>query len=218
MIFGILYEVKKILIYYVLLIIFWIGAWLFYEWTNIASFTSTQEFLFWTVAKLCVWIVPIFLIIKFYFKQPIISYLSLSYSGRAIRTGIIYGLIFIGLSFFIDIFARGFALPLITAGFINAIIIAPLFEEVVFRGFVLGTLQKSKVSFWFANFVAALMFLGIHVPGWYFMGSLTSVSVITIFSILVIGLIAGYAKERSGSTWASVFFHFINNLYSAFIK
>lgn len=209
---------KKILIYYVSLILLWIGAWLFYSWTNIEFLTSTQEFLFWTVAKLIIWILPIFIIIKFYIKKPIISYLALSYSSRGIQIGIVFGLIFIGLSFFIDIFARGFALPLITAGFINAILISPLFEEVVFRGFVLGSLQKTKISFWLANGIAALMFLGIHLPGWYFMGSLTSISVITLISIVLIGLIAGYAKEKSGSTWASIFFHFINNLYSAFIK
>jgi membrane protease YdiL (CAAX protease family) len=35
-------------------------------------------------------------------------------------------------------------------------------------------------------------------------------------SIVVIGLVAGYAKRLGRSTWAAITVHFVSNLYSAF--
>jgi membrane protease YdiL (CAAX protease family) len=99
---------------------------------------------------------------------------------------------------------------------LNVLVIAPLFEEVVFRGFVLRALEESGTRFWPSNVLAAVMFLGLHVPGWHFMGVLKPSQAITALGIVVIGMLAGYARHRSGSTWASVFVHFVNNLYSVF--
>jgi membrane protease YdiL (CAAX protease family) len=96
--------------------------------------------------------------------------------------------------------------------------IAPLVEELMFRGFALRVLTDARRPFWLANTAAAAMFLGLHLPGWYFAGGLGASRVVSAVSIVLIGLVAGLAKRRAGSTWASVAFHFVNNLYAAFVK
>jgi membrane protease YdiL (CAAX protease family) len=211
-------RMKRLLAYYTFLILVWVSAWLLYERINLETQSSFIKFVYWTIAKLIIWILPIVVIIKFWIKQSLVEYLALRDWKKGVKAGVVIGLIFIGLSFILDLFMRSFALPEITIGFFSAVFLSPVLEEIVFRGYVLGSLEKSGYGFWYSNFIAALTFLGIHLPGWYFMRSSNLTQPIIIFSIFLIGMIAGYAKKRSGSTWGSIFFHFVNNLYSFFIK
>lgn len=209
---------KRVLAYYTFVILVWICAWLLYEQIHLETQSSLIKFVYWTIAKLIIWILPIVVIIKFWLKQSLIAYLALREWKKGVKIGVIIGLVFIVLSFIVDFFMRSFVLPGITIGFFSAVLLSPVLEEIVFRGYILGALEKSGYGFWLSNFVAAFTFLGIHLPGWYFMKSSNLTNPILICSIFVIGLIAGYAKRRSGSTWASIVFHFVNNLYSFFLK
>jgi uncharacterized protein len=209
---------KRFLTYYIFVIPAWVSAWLLYEQINLESQSSLIKFVYWTIAKLIIWILPIVVIVRFWIRRPLVEYLSLHEWKKGAKSGAVIGLVFIGLSFILDFFMRRFGLPQITIGFFSAVFLAPVLEETVYRGYVLGSLEKSGYGFWLSNFVAALAFLGIHLPGWYFMGSSNITQPIVILSIILIGMIAGYAKRKSGSTWASIVVHFINNLYSSFIK
>jgi membrane protease YdiL (CAAX protease family) len=211
-------RMKRVLAYYTLLILAWISAWLLYKQVNLEAQSSFIQFVYWTIAKLIIWILPIVVIIKFWLKQSLVEYLALREWKKGMKTGVIIGLVFIVLSLIVDWFTRSFVLPEITIGFFSAVFLSPVLEEIVFRGYILGSLEKSGYGFWLSNFVAALTFLGIHLPGWYFKGALNLTRPLLIFSIFIIGLIAGFAKRRSGSIWASIVFHFINNLYSFFLK
>jgi membrane protease YdiL (CAAX protease family) len=126
--------------------------------------------------------------------------------------------LFVALSLLKDVFTRPFGVPAAEPGLLNALLIAPLFEEILFRGFFLGALQSSGVGFWTANVIVALMFLGIHLPGWYFMASPSLTQGAAILGILLVGLGAGFARARSGSLSGSIAFHVVNNLYSAFLR
>jgi membrane protease YdiL (CAAX protease family) len=77
--------------------------------------------------------------------------------------------------------------------------------------------QDSHVTFWPANIIATLMFLGLHLPGWYFVGRLKPAQAILALGICLVGLVAGYARRKAESTWAGVAVHFVNNLYSSFV-
>ena len=88
----------------------------------------------------------------------------------------------------------------------------------MFRGFALKALEDSGYRFWPANTIAAILFLGLHLPCWHFMGTLGPSRVVLGLSVVIVGIVAGYAKCRSNSTWASVTVHFLNNLYSAFAR
>jgi uncharacterized protein len=204
--------------YYTLLIVGWIGAWLLYETAALGALSPYQVFAYWTTAKVIVWITPIVLIVRVIWRRPILEYLGLVRGRRGVRVGLVVGAIFVALAASLDAFTRSYAWPSMGPGLVNALAIAPLFEEVMFRGFALRALQERGCRFWTANVIAALMFLGLHLPGWYFMGGLGPSQALVGVSVVLIGLVAGYAARRAQSTWAAVVVHGLNNLYAAFLR
>jgi membrane protease YdiL (CAAX protease family) len=204
--------------YFAWLIPAWIGAWLLYEGTGVKDLSSAAKLGYWTVAKLIIWIAPLLIIVRLSLRRPIGEYLGLVRVGSGVRIGLVVGAGFVLLSACVDIFARGYRWPAPSLGLLSVLTVAPLFEELMFRGFALRALQESGYRFWPANLTASFMFLGLHLPGWYFMNALGAAQIVVACSIVLIGLVAGYSKRRADSTWASVIFHFINNLYSAFLR
>lgn len=78
-------------------------------------------------------------------------------------------------------------------------------EELLFRGFVLGTL-KNKYKSAIAVGVTALIFAAYHM------------SLIKLFTIGVIGLVLSYVCYKTGSIAASMSVHLLNNLLSVLIS
>ncbi|MCM1301329.1 MAG: CPBP family intramembrane metalloprotease [Alistipes senegalensis] len=75
---------------------------------------------------------------------------------------------------------------------------APLFEEVVCRGVVLGSL-RAKYGVWVAWIGSSLFFAVLHVVP------------VMVVNALLIGLILGWLCLATGSLWASMLLHAINN-------
>lgn len=88
------------------------------------------------------------------------------------------------------------------AGMITAIIfiviIAPIFEEIFFRGFVYRVLKKTW-SLWFGSIVSAALFALFHFEFQSFI------------PIFILGILLNYNYERTGSLWTSIAFHMLNN-------
>lgn len=82
---------------------------------------------------------------------------------------------------------------------LGSVIIAPFCEEIFFRGFLLPGLLHELSPVW-AVVISALLFAIAHVdPG-------------SFVPLFVIGLCLGFLRLRSGSTWASISLHVLNNL------
>lgn len=209
--------VESTCLHYLLLLAAWVGAWLAYGAFGMAARASAVQFLYWTAAKLLIWILPVLLIVRHRQQQPITAYLWLQDLGSGIRVGLPLGAGLVGVSLLADAVTKHFGWPSPGYALVNVLLIAPLFEEIVFRGFFLRELEESQVRFWPANILAALMFLGLHLPGWYFVGLLKPGQAGVALGICLVGLVAGYARRRARSTWAGVAVHFINNLYSSFM-
>ena len=77
-------------------------------------------------------------------------------------------------------------------------------EELLFRGFVMGTL-KNKCTGVIAVLVTTLLFAAYHM------------SLIKMFTIGIIGFGLTYAAYKSGSIVTSMCMHFLNNLLSVLI-
>lgn len=77
-------------------------------------------------------------------------------------------------------------------------------EELLFRGFVMGTL-KNKCTGMIAVLVTTLLFAAYHM------------SLIKMFTIGIIGFGLTYAAYKSGSIVTSMCMHFLNNLLSVLI-
>lgn len=95
--------------------------------------------------------------------------------------------------------------PLTTYGvLLGSILIAPFCEELFFRGFVLPGLLKEMSPLW-AVFISAALFAIAHVdPG-------------SFLPLFAIGLALGFLRLRSGSTWAGICLHMLNNTLAALL-
>ena len=81
-------------------------------------------------------------------------------------------------------------------------IVAPMSEEFLVRGFLYRGWSASFLRPVGAIVLSSLVWTAMHLQyDWFFFGE--------IFSI---GLLLGYLRARSGSTWLTVFMHGINNL------
>ncbi len=98
-----------------------------------------------------------------------------------------------------DIFGRGLA------GFLIAIfvtvIVAPLVEEIFFRGFIYAAL-RDKIGVVWAALVSSFIFAVFHGSLW------------TVVPIMLLGFVLVYLYERGGSIGPPVIFHSLNNLVS----
>lgn len=86
----------------------------------------------------------------------------------------------------------------------SVVVVTPITEEVVFRGFVYATLRRTLGPL-AAIALSAAAFAAMHA---YAFG---------LLPLFVIGFLLAYLYERTGSLWASVTAHAVNNLYALLI-
>ena len=81
-------------------------------------------------------------------------------------------------------------------------IAAPMSEEIFARGFLYRGWSESKLGVAGAIFLSSLAWTSLHLQyDWFFFGE-----------VFCIGLLLGYLRYRSGSTWLTIVVHGINNL------
>jgi len=86
------------------------------------------------------------------------------------------------------------------------VIAAPIFEELVFRGFIFKGLKNSPLGITGTIVITSILFTLIHA-GQYD---------ITVLAILFpLAVILGLARLRSGGIYLPIYLHFVNNLYSS---
>lgn len=176
--------------------------------------TSAGSFLWWTIAKMLMWILPAMRLLRRSGRTLKETFNVENWKGVLAWGGGI-GLV-IALTGLIPAYLNGkpllpttWSIPLFSILFI-----APTFEEFLARGALLGNLQEG-LSFWMANVISSLMFVGMHMPGWYFMGTLAGNMTRPVggaFSIFLLGLGFGYAVHRGRSVMGGMLAHFLNNL------
>lgn len=107
--------------------------------------------------------------------------------------------------------ALGFEKDVAGAGlvlaFISLVVLPPLVEELVFRGFFYGTLRSNNISFLWSTIVTSTIFGALHLFG-AADGQLLWIAFIDTF---VLSLVLCYVREKSGSIWSSVVIHALKN-------
>lgn len=103
-------------------------------------------------------------------------------------------------------------------------LVSPVFEELVFRGLLVGELinwarDSSKTAlelrarFWGSLLFSALVFTAMHWPGWLVHfgppGAFERTG-----SIFVTGLVLAFVFSHTRSVWACIFLHWVNNQLS----
>jgi uncharacterized protein len=209
--------VQLVLIFVFFLYIAWIGAWLLEQILeqHLDSMTTSQgQFMYWLVMKLLIWVLPAVVLIR-YSGRTLTEVFGIKRVRSLLLWGCGVGLLLGGITILIKVLGhQPFFSSYTPWSVLGAVIVAPIVEEITFRGAVLGSLTQ-QYRFVYANIVTALLFLGIHLPGWYFQGNLVSNLSNPIggaVSIFLLGLVFGYVSYRSKSLSGSILTHILNNV------
>ena len=161
----------------------------------------------------------ILLIIRVRRRFSIADYLGLKSTGiRIILLGLAITLAYIGASVAVnlsldrtietDILAEAYTATASPVLFWLAIIVfGPVFEEVMFRGFMFEGFRLSKVGVIGAVILTSLVWAGFHLQYGLF----------EIVSLFIFGLILGVAKYKTKSLWVPVSMHAFNNLLAVLL-
>lgn len=202
------------------LYVMWIGAWLLEQTLaqNVDYVATDQgQFMYWVAMKILLWVIPSIILIR-YSGRRFVDVMGKQRLRSMILwgggVGLALGAITIGIKTLENqpVFSFGTTLSLL-----SAVLVAPIVEEITFRGAVLGSLTQ-RYRFCFANLLTAFFFLGVHIPGWYFQGTLMTTMSSPLngaLSIFILGLFFGYVAHRSKSVSGSIITHILNNAFNA---
>ncbi|HVX48199.1 MAG TPA: CPBP family intramembrane glutamic endopeptidase [Candidatus Saccharimonadales bacterium] len=97
------------------------------------------------------------------------------------------------------------ALPLAMA-FVSLVILPPLTEEIMVRGFLYSSLKKG-MKIIPAAILTSLIFAAAHLPE----GGAAGPLYIAALDTFILSLVLTYLREKTGSLWASITLHAIKN-------
>jgi membrane protease YdiL (CAAX protease family) len=87
---------------------------------------------------------------------------------------------------------------------IAVVIFGPVFEEIFFRGFLFVGFQQSRLGSVGTIFLTAFIWALLHIQ----------YSIYGIVTIVIIGIILGIVRLKTGSLWSPLIVHVLNNLVS----
>lgn len=89
--------------------------------------------------------------------------------------------------------------------FLSLVIIPPIVEEMIFRGFLFGGL-RTKLSLTWATVITSVLFAAPHL-----LGSDSGLLWIAAVDTFVLSLVLCYVREKSGALWACIGIHAVKN-------
>lgn len=89
--------------------------------------------------------------------------------------------------------------------FISLVVLPPIVEELLFRGFLFGGLRKKLTLVW-VTLITSALFAAPHL-----LGSSTGFLWIAAVDTFVLSLVLCYVRERTGALWACIGIHAVKN-------
>lgn len=100
---------------------------------------------------------------------------------------------------FMELFAKLFESDFgIWGGILRVVVLAPIVEELIFRGVIFSGFQRIYPAFW-AILFSALLFSLFHLNPW------------QLGPTFLLGLLLGFVRLRTGSLLAAIFTHALHN-------
>lgn len=164
------------------------------------------------VVKIIVWVVPVFLVIKYYLEEDILEYLNFN---KEILNGVFYGVVVSFLIFVVN------AVNQLTSGtfnfntnislddIVNTVFAAAIIEEILFRGFFIKEIEK-RLGFWESNIIVSILFLMIHYPIWIYFG--ISITIFGQIFVFMLSIALGFINKATGTIYSSIVLHLFYNL------
>jgi membrane protease YdiL (CAAX protease family) len=162
--------------------------------------------------RLTVWVLPVLLMLKVVDRTEPLRALGLTDDWKR---GVLVGF---GLSaLLLAIALLRFGWPHDIGRYVtwNSILSASFgigfFEEIPFRGFILQNLQ-TRMNFWIANGLTSLVFVSMHLPGWFMLHLFTPGLSVNVFAL---SFAWGMVFRYSGSIWSCIISHSANDFISS---
>ncbi len=172
--------------------------------------------------RLSLWVLPVLAWLKWVEGVRPAAYLRLNTfpRGRAMARGLGIMAGFLGLVSLSAVLLQGGGLRRLAvmtgadwSGLIVGMSIVAFAEELLFRGFIFQRLRERR-SFHRANLLTALLFLGIHFPGWLHMQGPHWGLLPLGAGIFIAGWVFGLVMEVTRSLWPPIVLHLLNNVLS----
>lgn len=103
-------------------------------------------------------------------------------------------------------FSREATGPVLALIFISLVILPPLVEEILFRGFLYSGLRQ-RLSITWSILVTSLIFGGAHLFG----GDAGTLLWVAAADTFILSLVLCYLRERTGSLWPPIILHGLKN-------
>jgi membrane protease YdiL (CAAX protease family) len=198
----------------------WIAAHALNRWLRITTEQTPPglRLAWWTCAKLIAWFLPTFIVVCRAKGRSAGRWLGFT-SDRA---GLGVGLFWCAAWLAFELTGAALHLPLFQAppsrvrveDLPGALLLAPLFEELMFRGFMLRALRERGIGRDRAVLASALAFAALHLPGWLVHRGLDLGIVGACAGIAFFGAVLGYLAWRTASLWPAILLHVTNNALS----
>jgi uncharacterized protein len=176
--------------------------------------------------RILIWVVPVFWYLRSVDRVDPLRYLKLSTPVRrgqlAPALALAAGYLVLGMLFNDLASGRTVAIdtPVTLRQWLPILVflpIAPIAEEILYRGFILRKLEE-WYRFRTANLITALLFVAIHWPNWVYVGGFHRRLILMTLTILVFGYFLGYLVKKTDSLWPAIATHYVNNLSFAVIR
>jgi len=179
----------------------WTVAWIVHETVLVPRgwcVGSWSAGLYWTAAKIAVWIGPAIWLLRRAGENPVAA-TGLG-TAQGLSRGLLIALAWLGIQALWSKVRGVWPPPESIGGYgaANAYVIAPVFEEFVFRGFALRRLRARGASFWPAALATSVAFGLLHVPGWLFMKGV-STGTLSLNNVTFSG--NGYSSAPQGAIY-----------------
>ena len=180
-----------------------------YPWMTTLGDNSLRYALVNIGIRLVVWIIPVFLFLKYVdHVDDALDYLRLRSNWRR---GVIVGIAFALAILLGTILMRGLPdfhkVRFTWNSFLSTTLLIGVVEELPFRGLMLRKFEE-QFDFWLANLFSSLLFLGIHLPGWITLHFFKWQNVISVF---LLGVLFSIVVKLTRSLWSSIIAHGGNN-------
>lgn len=192
------------------------AVWLYtvYPWMQQLGDTTLRYALVNIGVRLLVWVLPVFLYLRYVDQVDPITYLKLRQHWKR---GILIGVALSVINALLSALRYGMPHPTMESITWNSVLSTSIFigfvEEIPYRGFLLQQIQE-RSNFWIANLLTSLLFVAIHLPGWIAFDLLRLETVAFIF---IFGCVLALIFHYTQSLWSAIVTHSLNDFLASIV-